>query len=164
MYVRTDGKSPHSTGLRPLSGPLPRYSPTSTQKLYKAGQGYRWPYDASWRLVYFFQSFFFFISFNLSFRLKPDVPNHPVWQYSALSVCSINKSKKKFRIGEKTPSTSLSDSIDLIQNFEIDIGGQEISNAIRFWHLDQSCISSKMIINQRLRKPTITSKINGVNL
>ena len=93
--------------------------------------------------LYFFQSFFLFISFNLSFRLKPDVPNHPVWQYLALSVCSINKSKKKFRIGEKTPSTSLSDSIDLIQNFEIDIGGQEISNAIRFWHLDQSCISKK---------------------
>ena len=41
MDVRTDGKSPHSTGLCPLSGPLPRYSPTSTQKLYKAGQGYR---------------------------------------------------------------------------------------------------------------------------
>ena len=38
---RTDGKSPHSTGLRPLSGPLPYYSPTSTQKVYKAGQGYR---------------------------------------------------------------------------------------------------------------------------
>ena len=30
----TDGKSPHSTGLRPLLGPLPRYSPTSTQKLF----------------------------------------------------------------------------------------------------------------------------------
>ena len=37
----TVGKAPHSTGLRPLSGPLPCYSPTSTQKLYKAGQGYR---------------------------------------------------------------------------------------------------------------------------
>ena len=24
MYERTDGKSPHSTGLRPLSGPLPK--------------------------------------------------------------------------------------------------------------------------------------------
>ena len=48
---RTDGKSPHSTGLCPLSGPLPCYSPTLTQKLYKAGQGYRCPYDASWRLV-----------------------------------------------------------------------------------------------------------------
>ena len=24
MYVRTDGISPHSTGLRPLSGPLPK--------------------------------------------------------------------------------------------------------------------------------------------
>ena len=48
---RSDGKSAHSTGLCPISGPLPRYTPTSTQKLYKAGQGYRWPYDASWRLV-----------------------------------------------------------------------------------------------------------------
>ena len=46
----TDGKSPHSTALCPLTGPLPRYSTTSTQKLYKAGQGYRRPYDASWRL------------------------------------------------------------------------------------------------------------------
>ena len=50
-HGRMDGKSPHSTGFRPLSGPLPCYSPTITQKLYKAGQGYRWPYDASWRLV-----------------------------------------------------------------------------------------------------------------
>ena len=37
---RTNGKSPHSTGLCPLSGLLPCYSPTLTQKLYKAGQGY----------------------------------------------------------------------------------------------------------------------------
>ena len=29
---RTNGKSPHSTGLRPLSGLLPHYSPTLTQK------------------------------------------------------------------------------------------------------------------------------------
>ena len=38
---RTNGKSPHSTGLHPLSGPLPRYRLTMTQKVYKAGQGYR---------------------------------------------------------------------------------------------------------------------------
>ena len=50
-YGWTDGKSPRSTGLHPLLGPLPRCSPTSTQKLYNAGQGYHWPYDASWRLV-----------------------------------------------------------------------------------------------------------------
>ena len=42
----------HSTGLCPLSGPLPCYSPTLAQKLYKVGQEYRWPYDASW-WVYF---------------------------------------------------------------------------------------------------------------
>ena len=38
---QTVRKSPHSTGLCPLSKPLPRYSPTLTRKLYKAGQGYR---------------------------------------------------------------------------------------------------------------------------
>ena len=41
MNEWTNGKSFHSTGLCPLLGPLPSYSPTSTQKLYKAGQGYR---------------------------------------------------------------------------------------------------------------------------
>ena len=40
MDGQMDRKSPHSIGLCPLLGPLPRYSPTSTQKLYKAGQGY----------------------------------------------------------------------------------------------------------------------------
>ena len=45
-----DGKSPHSTGLF-LILRLPHYSPTTTGIQYKAGQGYRWLYDASWRLV-----------------------------------------------------------------------------------------------------------------
>ena len=51
MDGQMDGKSPYSTGLRPLSGLLPCYSPITTQKLYKAGQGNHWIYDASWQLV-----------------------------------------------------------------------------------------------------------------
>ena len=39
MDVRTDGKSHHSTGLCPLSEPLPRYSPTSTKNYIKRGKG-----------------------------------------------------------------------------------------------------------------------------
>ena len=65
-YGHTDGKSPYSTGLRPLSGPLPRCSPTSTRKLYKAGQGYRWPYDASWRLVFSYRSAFSILQAQLA--------------------------------------------------------------------------------------------------
>ena len=76
---QTDGKSPHSTGLYPLSGPLPCYSPTSTQKLYKAGQGYRWPYDASGQLVFFlsFLFSFFFPSRALFFSSFPSFLSPP---------------------------------------------------------------------------------------
>ena len=35
----TDGKSPYSTVLCLLSGPLPCYSPTLAQRLYKRGKG-----------------------------------------------------------------------------------------------------------------------------
>ena len=46
---------PHSTGLRPLPGPLPCYLRNHQRQLTnnnsEAGQGYCCPYDASWRLV-----------------------------------------------------------------------------------------------------------------
>ena len=44
----TNGISPHSTGLCPLSGPLP-CCPLRLQHIKEAGQGYRWPHDAFWR-------------------------------------------------------------------------------------------------------------------
>ena len=43
--------SPYSTGLYPLSGPLPRYILTINGIQHKAGQGYCWPWGASWQLV-----------------------------------------------------------------------------------------------------------------
>ena len=48
---RTDGISPHSTGLRPLSGPLPCYV-LRFHHIKEAGQGYRWPHDAFWRFIW----------------------------------------------------------------------------------------------------------------
>ena len=53
---RTDGISPHSTGLRPLPGPLPCYHWSNYKENNKrnswAGQGNRWPFDALWQLVW----------------------------------------------------------------------------------------------------------------
>ena len=45
-----DGISPHSTGLCPLSEPLPYY-PLRLHNNKEAGKGNRWPYDAFWRPV-----------------------------------------------------------------------------------------------------------------
>ena len=50
MEGRTDGISPQSTGLCPLSGSLPCY-PLRFHDIKEAGRGYRWPHDAFWRFI-----------------------------------------------------------------------------------------------------------------
>ena len=47
---QTDGISPHSTGFRPLSGPLPCYL-LQLHHIKEAGQGYCGPHDAFRRFI-----------------------------------------------------------------------------------------------------------------
>ena len=90
MDGQTDWKSPHSTGLCPLSGLLPHYSPTLTQKLYQAGQGHHWPYDASWHLVKYATVWLYFTLFNIRrvidiFDREECSKNGQIWSFWAIS-------------------------------------------------------------------------------
>ena len=88
MDVRMYGWMENLT-LSPIGAAAPLYPNFNPKIVYKVGQGYRWPYDASWRLVP--------ILFSSPFRMRPRIAiDHCLsicLSVSSLSVCWEDLSK-----------------------------------------------------------------------